>query len=369
MLSWHFLVERLWHQSNVTLWGKIISVAYPLGDITTIFGVIVLFKTVTASTEMRRSLGFVAAGMAMIAFADTVFTMMTLNGTYHTGSWADWGWSFGWMMLGFSFLLPLWWPVQAAESDAEARPARRGASLQVLLPYLAAFTAFAVVCIHDYNTPPLGQINNSTLISGMVLILMVVARQVFTLLENQQLTMQVRVINEGLEETVKQRTRQLRALHQLTKAVNTTLDVEKVLTDALDHARRSVDADAALIRLREVAEDPESFQRIARHAGFSGKEHVLEWIKTLAPCQQLEMLPLPSPGERASHRHLPENAAQVAGPDSGDDRVYSLAEQLRDRRIRDGGQHQPGNRHGLKERAAVPHGGGHRGPGCGDGAL
>ena len=301
MLSWYFLISRLWHKSDITLWGKFVSAAYPLGDIVTIFGVIVLFKAVTSDREMRRSLAFIAVGMAMIAFADTVFTVMSLNNTYHTGSWADWGWSFGWMLLGYAFLLPIWWPVPAASrSDVAAASSLRNGTFRVLLPYLAAFCAFGIVCVRDYNTPPLHQIDISTLASGLALILLVIARQVFTLMENQQLTTQVRLVNERLEETVglrthqlQQRTRQLTALHQLTKAINTTLDIEKVLTTALQHSLLSVGADAGVIRLHDSPKDAESFQRVVRQSGFEGRGEALDWIQTLPICQQMEMLPLP----------------------------------------------------------------------------
>lgn len=300
MLSWYFVIEPIWHKSDITLWGKFVSAAYPLGDVVTIFSVIVLFKAMTSDRELRRSLGFVAVGMAMIAFADTVFTIMTLNNTYHTGSWADWGWSFGWMLVGYALLLPMWWPIQAiAISTRRAVSFRRGVAFQAMLPYLAAFGSFGVVCVRDYNTPPLHQINTATLASGLALILLVVARQVFTLLENQQLTNQVRLVNEHLEETVDQRTFELRrrthqltSLHQLTKAITTTLDFDEVLTEALKNSLLAVGADAALIRLCESKEVGAS-QKIVRQNGFADHPEVLEWIKGMPLCQTMETLALP----------------------------------------------------------------------------
>ena len=300
MLSWYFVIQPLWHKSDVTLWGKFVSAAYPLGDVVTIFGVIVLFKAMTADRELRRSLGFVAVGMSMIAFADTVFTIMTLNNSYHTGSWADWGWSFGWMLVGYAFLLPLWWPVQTMKIGARrAVSSRRGGAFQVMLPYLAALGSFGVVCIRDYNTPPLHQIDTPTLVAGLALTLLVIARQVLTLLENQQLTNQVRLVNEHLEEVVDQRTfelrqrsRQLTSLHHLTKAINTTLDFDKVLTAALENSLLAVGADAALIWLRE-SEGAFASHRIVRQNGFGDHPEMLEWIKGVQVCQTMETLALP----------------------------------------------------------------------------
>ena len=168
-----------------------------------------------------------------------------------------------------------------------------------MLPYLAALGSFGIVCVRDYNSPPLHQIDTSTLAAGLAMILLVIARQVFTLLENQQLTNEVRLANEHLEEAVdqrtlelQQRTRQLASLHHLTKAINTTLDFNKVLTEALENSLLAVGADAALIRLRE-GEDAFASQRIVCQNGFNGYPEVLEWIKELPVCQALETLALP----------------------------------------------------------------------------
>ena len=178
----------------------------------------------------------------MVAFADTVFTIMSLNNTYHTGSWADWGWSFGWMLVGYAFLLPT--VVAGADKRAGDTPGGRPPAAGwrsgcCCLTWPPLVPSASSVCMTTTRRP-LHQIDTSTLASGLALILLVIARQVFTLLENQQLTTQVRLANERLEETVdqrthqlQQRTRQLAALHHLTKAINTTLDFDKVLTEAL----------------------------------------------------------------------------------------------------------------------------------------
>ena len=77
-------------------------------------------------------------------------------------------------------------------------------------------------------------------------------RQVFTLIENQFLAVQLRSFNANLEKTVARRTEQLTALHQLTKAVNDTLAVDQVLEAAIEHTQRALRSDAILVMVTSV---------------------------------------------------------------------------------------------------------------------
>jgi diguanylate cyclase (GGDEF)-like protein len=301
MLSWHFVIDRQWETSDLPTLGKIITVAYPLGDVITIFGVIVLLKTMTADRVMRRSCAFLAAGMTLLAFFDTSFAIMTLNGTYKTGSWTDWACSFSWIMIGFALVLPTWLPgSNKAVSITERTRNAQTSLMQMILPYLAAFAAFAVICIRDYNEPPFHQIGVSTLVTGLVLILLVILRQMFTLTENRRLTLQLRRTNEGLEETVAQRTRQLEwrteqlaALHRLTKEINTTLDHDQVLNQVLEHAPNLLGADAAVIRLGDPASLSEANFPIVRQTGFEQSGPGLNWIDQLPRCREIEVIHMP----------------------------------------------------------------------------
>ncbi len=226
VLSWYFLVQHLWEQSDTTLLGKLISVAYPLGDVAGLFGAMVLLNSATATRSLRRSSLFIAGGIVLLTFADIGYTYHNLHGTYQTGMWFDWGWSFGWLLIGYAALLPLWWPhpLEKAGGENEARtPAPAVAAInflqmamlpalaRVMLPYLAAALAFTAVAVRDYGRTG-GHISNSVLMAGLWLIFLVVFRQVLTLLENQQLTAQLRALNANLEQRVEQRTGELTSL-------------------------------------------------------------------------------------------------------------------------------------------------------------
>ncbi len=302
VLSWHFLVQRLWHQSDVSLLGKVISVAYPLGVVAGLFSALVLFSVVNANQSLRRSSAFLATGMLLLAFSDTAFTYYTLNGTYQTGSWSDWGWSFGWILIGYASLLPLWWPQQGAQSDGQ-RPAPAQASatsrlLRVLAPYIAVTSAFLVIAVHNYVQH--GRVRGAVYAAALWLFFLVILRQVFTLLENQHLTAQLRAFNENLEQIVARRTRQLTAIHQLTKAVNNTLEVEQVLSAAAEHTQQALQADAVVLWLPEGdaasgAPDPGPTLGVCLHKGLDDQPDVLNSLSELPARDRVETVSLPAP--------------------------------------------------------------------------
>ncbi len=82
---------------------------------------------------------------------------------------------------------------------------------------------------------------------GLWLINLVILRQVFTLLENQNLTQQLRAFNTTLEHKVAQRTGQLSSLLQLAKAVNSTRKFDAVVSAAGNHALHVLQADAVIL--------------------------------------------------------------------------------------------------------------------------
>ena len=289
LLSWYFLVQRLWHQSGVSPLAKWIGVAYPLADVAALFGVLVLLGGVAAGRGLRRATILLAGGIVLEALADSLFNLYTLNQTYHTGLWLDAGWVFGWLLVGFSFLTQMW---EAQEDeDAPTTGVMPGTVTvpvwRLLLPYASVIAAFSFVASRDYMDDR--RISTATLMQGMGLILLVVARQVFTLMENRHLTDRLRAFSEGLEVQVQQRTLQLSALLRLTNAVNGTLDVAEVLSEAAAQTRQALRADTVVISLLS-----EGALEVALVEGQSEGGASLDFLTALPVRERTECLGLPS---------------------------------------------------------------------------
>ena len=282
VLSWYFIIRRVWHESDIALVGKLISVAYPLGDIAALFGAVVLLSSGSTDRYFRRSLYFLAAGILGFTFFDTSFTLMSLNGTYQTGSWSDWTVSFGWILIGYSFLTRMWWIKQedherehvTSSSDLQMRSMR-----QIIIPYVAVTVACLVVGIHDYTSH--GVIADSSVAAGVFLMTLVIIRQILTLMENRTLTLRLKAFNDNLESLIAQRTEQLTALHNLTKSVSTTMCPDEVLSAAVTHTKGALRADGIVIwlvdEMSEDLDDPEKVS-IKLHYGFDEKPEMLNFL-------------------------------------------------------------------------------------------
>ena len=281
MMSWYFIVQRQWQQSGMSLTGKCISVAYPLGDIAVLFGAIVLLSSPTSNRLLRRSVYFLATGIVLIIFFDTSFTLMSLNGTYQTGSWSDWTVSFGWILIAYAFLTKMWWlPKERRKADSveslssvDLRSMR-----QIVAPYAAATIAFTVVGVHDFVQDR--SVSYSTITAAMFLVALVIVRQVFTLIENRALTLELKAFSDNLEKIVAQRTGQLTALHNLTKAVSTTMRPDEVLAAAATHTQAALRADALVVWLVDESAGGHDARkaRVTLHDGFEKEPEMLTFL-------------------------------------------------------------------------------------------
>ena len=256
-LSWYFLVERIWQQSGVSSYGKMVSVAIPIGDLAAIFSAIVLFNSPAANRALRRSLVLLASGISLWAFADLVYAYSRLHSVFHDGSWTDLGWPLGSILIGLAALIPF---CRQDDLDIEGSPASRSLVFMAVprlasmfMPYVASLGAFVIIIAHDYKDDH--KISNETLLIGLFMLMLVLVRQVFTLLENRHLSRQLAAFNETLEQRVARRTEQLSALLRINSAVSDTLQVEEVLTVAGKEIQEAFGADAVVVWLSEAQEN------------------------------------------------------------------------------------------------------------------
>jgi len=244
-LSWHFMIEKISADVELSLLGKVISIGYPLGDLAIIFAALVAFNTVTGDRSLRRSLLMVVTGTLMISLSDTVFLYLTNNSEYQTGSWADWGWSFGYLMIAYAALAPLWWPIPKQAGRTEKPSDLITSSLRISMPYLAVSASLGIIVWDDLVKT--GSIGLDVYVNAICAFVLIMARQIFVILENQSLNRRMSQLNENLESMVFERTAQLHALRHLTKAVNGTLSAENVMREAASQTCSALSADAVAI--------------------------------------------------------------------------------------------------------------------------
>ena len=103
LLSWIFLIQPYVRAHGMTLFQKVISIGYPLGDIV-ILGL--LLRLVLTGAMRNRSMQLLTLGGAGVLVADTAYGFIQLNGTWKVGGPVDLGWVLFYLCWGAAALHP-----------------------------------------------------------------------------------------------------------------------------------------------------------------------------------------------------------------------------------------------------------------------
>ncbi len=245
-LLWYFLIQYLWHRSGVSVTARCISIAYPLEDALALFAAVFLLNSSRSGPKIGLERKTLALAIACWSISDLFYGCFTLHDAYHVGSPIDTGWMLGGLLLGVSARLSHGRNFSAEPSRAKAAlgPA---SGLSIFAPYLALCGSMAILFSQEYRSHH--QISPATLLLGVGLLLLVMLRQVLSLLENRQLTETVSQLNSELGLRVQQRTLQLDGLLNLTRHLSNSVQIQEVITTALQYTRTAFRAQATLLWL------------------------------------------------------------------------------------------------------------------------
>lgn len=152
-----------------------LAIAYPVSDLVVV--TVALLVLVRARAAQRTTLILLTAGNVLNAVSDTAFVYLTTTGAYDSGHLVDLGWIAGLLLLGVAALHSR--HSVAYEDQAPVVPSRA----EIWLPYLPILLA-AMVCGPELMPPStLGPV----LVSSIVLVAAVLARQFIVVGENRRL--------------------------------------------------------------------------------------------------------------------------------------------------------------------------------------
>jgi len=145
-VAWSLGLRTVYDQSQQPVPATLIGLAYPVGDIVIITVLIVAVRRTTRA-QLGRVL-LLIGGLASNAVADSAFTYLTANGSYHAiGSILDIGWVIGYLLIA---LAPLW-PAPAQERETDEGPI---SLWQMALPWMAvlaaAISAIRIAAINQF---------------------------------------------------------------------------------------------------------------------------------------------------------------------------------------------------------------------------
>ncbi len=199
LISYILVLRPIFQTAADSQSSRLISLAYPLGDIAVI--TIVIYTWLRARQSGRHlmvSLPLVGGGLLAFAAADSGFTYLTTSGLYSSGGVIDLGWFIGFVVMllaGLHRTSPAL-PEHVSGEDVNGRP------LGNLLPYAAVTIALLTSAAEVWRTGQSGDLAVSWIRTFIMLLL--VGRQILALLENQALT-------RTLETRVMARTAELQA--------------------------------------------------------------------------------------------------------------------------------------------------------------
>jgi len=212
VVSWALILSTIFRGESA-LGSKLILLAYPAGDVVVITIVLSAISRARKGSERQmRSLQLLCVGLSALAISDSGFAYMTASSSYASGNVIDLGWFAGFAIVAAA-ALGHHDEVAMATEDV---PASRGA---LLLPYIpvvvAAATSVTLAVRGDLDAVVAG--------ATAVLLLLLMLRQVLTLLENVSLT-------RNLEARVHNRTTELlRSEERFRSLVQNSSDVVVIL--------------------------------------------------------------------------------------------------------------------------------------------
>ncbi|MBV9820890.1 MAG: GGDEF domain-containing protein [Actinobacteria bacterium] len=205
LISWTLVLGPTIAAGADGLFALTISLSYPVSDVV----MVTIVMYVLASRRQLHAdivpLILVGCGLSTFALSDSGFTYLTLTDAYSSGSPTDLGWFTGFLLILLASLRP---ERGVAHRSAVAKRAR---NFGLLMPYIAVVAAVLTTILDKLQGRGHG-ITGFISWDRSVLILLMVGRQVLTMLENRTLT-------RGLEARVAERTQELETSEQRFRAL------------------------------------------------------------------------------------------------------------------------------------------------------
>jgi diguanylate cyclase (GGDEF)-like protein len=102
-LSWHFLMASYAHDVTLGVFGRFVTMGYPVLDLGVLF---IVVQGLIFGIKRPAAHKFIAAAMFSMIVADFVYDLLTLRGTYKVGNQVDAGWLIAYVLVAVAALHP-----------------------------------------------------------------------------------------------------------------------------------------------------------------------------------------------------------------------------------------------------------------------
>ncbi|ANU22055.1 putative bifunctional diguanylate cyclase/phosphodiesterase [Planococcus donghaensis] len=197
-LSWHFLIQHVLPGQSASPLLIVVSLAYPIGDLLLMFGVISLYIGFSHPLPHRVAT-LIIIGLIFQVFADTAHLYSTLSDTYSSGNLYDPLWALSLLLVALAGLHALE-PSAKRSSKLALAPNDERISIRILLPYFSLMILFIAMTIEQKEDM------QGLIIGAGIAAFLILTRQIFTLGDNRRLLSKYNQLTSVLEHKIEQRT-------------------------------------------------------------------------------------------------------------------------------------------------------------------
>ena len=301
LVYWIFLINPIIQQNvGISVLASIITLAYPVGDLILLFGLLLLFYNQFSHLSFG-SVFCMCLGIIVTIFSDSVYSHQILTGIYKSGGILDYGWEISYYLFGIAAFFQIFSTKTNHEYlfISEKLRQRQEVTIRIVsnFPYLSVIFSYILLLIfHDANS----QLNTYVVSIGVgCLLLLVIRRQIHVLNENEKLLESVRLSlqkvgeqaaeldqsNRKLRQEIDERNRveeklSYTALHDgLTGLANRHLFMDR-LNQVIKKSQQDVNRHFSILYL-----DLDDFKTISDGLGHSaGDLALIEFGKRLTAC-------------------------------------------------------------------------------------
>jgi PAS domain S-box-containing protein len=208
ILSLVFVIQPLMNAENFSPGFGFLGIAYPMTDLAILFSALLILHARPMPPSLHRTILFLTGSMALFVVADSLFYFLALHKMYQSGGWTDLIWAAGWVSIALSFCTAR----NAATGAVVRRKEKEFISprlIHVILPYLLAVCTIVLVSVCDAID---GFITNQTFLALLFLISLILVRQVFLLLQNRRLTTNTCQLNSEMAQLLTMQSSHLQKL-------------------------------------------------------------------------------------------------------------------------------------------------------------
>jgi diguanylate cyclase (GGDEF)-like protein/PAS domain S-box-containing protein len=218
LISWLVLIQPSVHADGLSVIAKIVSIAYPVGDILLLAAAIRL--AVDAGTR-RPAFYLLAASIVALLATDAVYGVMTIQGGYHGQTWLDIGWISFYVLWGAAALHP---SMRELDRPADREPRLGPIRLTVLI--CASLMAPVIALVQNLDNSRDSSVVN---VAAIVLFGLVVVRMAGLVRQQERSVRRERILSSAGADLVAATTRE-----EISRAA---LEAARALAGAQSDAR------------------------------------------------------------------------------------------------------------------------------------